>query len=173
MREFTKISGQFWIGHTGREIKRLGPECQITALYLLSGPSANAIGLYYLPLPTMAHETGLTPEKSRKALQQLVDLKFCTFDEISETVFVVNMARFQIGSRLKREDKRIIWIRRELEKMHSSPFFNRFLEIYGERFQLNGMGSGDEDTAPAPPRSPDMTAAQAQLELEERRKMAQ
>jgi len=173
MREFTKISGQFWIGHTGREFRRLGLECQVTALYLLSGPGANAIGLYYLPLPTMAHEIGLSMEKTRKALQQLVDLKFCVYDEISETIFVFNMARHQIGPRLKREDKKVVWVRREVEKMRSSPFFDNFLEIYGDRYQLNDLRSADEGTATAPPRSPEMTPAQAQIELEERRRMAE
>ena len=58
MRDYAIVSPRFWIGTTGRELRRLGPEVQVVALYLLTAPHSNMIGLYYLPIPTLCHETG-------------------------------------------------------------------------------------------------------------------
>jgi len=59
MRQFAQLRSGFWIGATGKQICRLGPELQLVALYLISAPGADALGLYYLPMTTAAHETGL------------------------------------------------------------------------------------------------------------------
>lgn len=95
MRTFAQVRPSFWHGTTGRQIRRFGPECQVLALYLISGPGAHALGLYYLPLPTVAHETGLTIKQVRNGLAKLVEINFCAYDDESEIVFVLNMARFQ------------------------------------------------------------------------------
>ena len=60
MRDYAKVSPQFWIGKTGKAIKKAGPEATIVALYLMTCPHANMIGLYYVPLMYIAHETGLS-----------------------------------------------------------------------------------------------------------------
>ncbi len=67
MRDYSKISPQFWTGRTGRLLREAGPDVQHLAIYLISCPASNLIGLYYLPLVTMSHETGLP-------LEPLVDL---------------------------------------------------------------------------------------------------
>jgi hypothetical protein len=169
MREFGKVLARFWTGQTGKEIRRSGTVCQIVALYLVTNPNANAIGLYYLPLATAAHELGIAVDEIRKALLRLRELKFAAFDEISETVFVFNMAKFQIGPSLKREDKNVPWIRREVAKMHYSPFYQEFVALHRDDYHLADLIS---TTAPLSERPSDMSAAQAQAELDERRKMA-
>jgi hypothetical protein len=136
MRQFAQVRPGFWTGPTGKQIRKLGLECQVIALYLITGPMANALGLYYLPLPMASHEIGLTVEKIRKSLQQLREIGFCEYDEESESVFIPNMARFQIAERLKNKDKQVTWVWRELEKLRNNPFFDRFLDIYGERYQI-------------------------------------
>src|SRR6266851_4571257 len=136
MRTFAQVRPGFWHGTTGRQIRRLGPDCQVLALYLISGPGAHALGLYYLALPTAAHETGLTLEQVRSGIAKLCEIEFCAYDDENEVVFVLNMARFQIGERLERKDNNITWIWREMEKMRSLPFFDLLLERYGERYQV-------------------------------------
>ena len=136
MRTFAQVRPAFWHGTTGRKIRQLGPEYQVLALYLISGPGAHALGLYYLPLPTVAHETGLTIEQVRIGIAKLWEIGFCLYDEESEVVFVPNMARFQIGERLERKDKNVTWVWREMEKLRALPFFDRLLEMYGERYQV-------------------------------------
>jgi hypothetical protein len=83
-----------------------------------------------------AHETGIPLDNIRKCFQLLSEIGFCEYDEADESVFVPNMARFQIADRLKSKDNQITWIWRELQKLRSNPFFDRFLDIYGERYQI-------------------------------------
>jgi hypothetical protein len=136
VRTFAQVRPGFWHGTTGRKIRRLGRDCQVLALYLISGPGAHALGLYYLPRPTMAHETGMTLEEVRDGIAKLCEIEFCAYDEESEVVFVLNMARFQIGERLERKDKNVIWVWREMEKLRDLPFFDQLLAMYGERYQV-------------------------------------
>jgi hypothetical protein len=79
---------------------------------------------------------GLAIETVRNSLALLSGIGFCDYDEESEFVFVRNMARFQIAESLKPRDKRVLWIYRELEKLRNCPLFDRFLEVYGEQYQI-------------------------------------
>jgi hypothetical protein len=148
MRTFAQVRPGFWHGTTGKQIRRFGPGCQVLALYLISGPGAHALGLYYLPLPTVAHETGLTIEQVRSGLAKLKEIKFCTYDDEAEVVFVLNMARFQIAERLERKDRKVTWVWREMEKLRDLPFFDLLLEIYGERYQVADYFRSDEASKP-------------------------
>ncbi len=136
MRDFAKLSAQFWIGATGREIQRLGTDCQVLALYLITAPNANALGLYYLPLTLASHETGLSIKRTENALKRLCEIEFCAYDNRSETVLVFNMARFQIGEELRLNDKRLTWVRRLLEKSKTSPLSRQFMVRYRDAYHL-------------------------------------
>ena len=136
MRTFAQLKPSFWYGTTGRQIRGFGPECQLFALYLISGPGAQALGLYYLALPTAAHETGLTIDQVRGCLAKLKEVKFSMYDDASEVVFVPNMARFQIGDRLSPKDKNVGWVWKEMEKLRGLPFFELLVEMYAERYQV-------------------------------------
>ena len=59
MREYAKVAPAFWTGETGRHL-RGDANAQRVAFYLMTCPSANMIGLYYLPLPVLAHEIGIS-----------------------------------------------------------------------------------------------------------------
>ena len=54
---------------TGRQLRAAGPDGMFVALYLLTNNHANMIGLYYLPLPYLVHESGLSLERASKGLQ--------------------------------------------------------------------------------------------------------
>ena len=69
MRDYGKISPSFWTGKTGKAIKAGGQEAVVVAMYLMSSPHSNMIGLYYLPMMYLAHETGLGFEGASKGLQ--------------------------------------------------------------------------------------------------------
>ena len=62
MRDYGKVSPQFWIGQTGKKLRSEGAEAQIVAMYLMTSPHANMLGLYYCPAMFIAHETGLDLE---------------------------------------------------------------------------------------------------------------
>lgn len=135
MRDYGIVSPQFWIGATGKSL-RGNPEAQVLALYLMTSPHANMIGVYYCPISHMAHETGLTLEGASKALQSLSEAGYCTYEEASETVFVARMAAYQIGDSLAAADNRVKSIRKDVEKIASSVLRAAFVAAYSEAFHL-------------------------------------
>lgn len=132
---FRKVSPRFWTGETGRQIRSLGHEVQVIAMYLLTCPSSDMSGLYYLSLPTLAHECGSSLEGASKGLQALQKLGFAHFDGASEQVFVVEMARIQIGEKLVLKDKKWLGIVNYLNSC-KSPFLQMFYDKYQVPYKL-------------------------------------
>lgn len=139
MRDYASVAPQFWTGKTGKKLREAGADAQRVALYLITCPSANALGLYYLPLPTLCHEVGISEEGASEALRRLFLAHFSHYDTSSEYVWVPEMARFQIGESLSAGDKRVKWIIKELMSLSKSPFFNEFLEKYRDLFKLQSV----------------------------------
>ena len=147
MREYGSISPRFWIGETGK-LLRGDPEAQVLALYLMTSPHANMIGIFHCPILYMAHETGLSLEGASKALTRLIQAGFCTYDEPSETVFVIRMAAHQIGERLKADDKRVLGVRREVDRIQVQALREKFVDLYAESFHL------ERKPLPSPSKAP-------------------
>jgi hypothetical protein len=136
MRRYSKVCPQFWIGETGRKLREAGQDALLVALYLLTNPHANMLGLFYIPASLMAHETGLSPEGASEGLRRAIDAGFCAYDESSETVFVYEMARYQIADQLLPSDKQCAGIQREYEGLPNNPFLAAFYEKYAKAFHL-------------------------------------
>lgn len=136
MRDYGVIAPQFWTGATGKRLKAAGPEAVIVAMYLMTSPHANMIGLYYLPTIYLAHESGLGLEGASKGLASCIEAGFCLYDEASEHVLVVEMARFQIGTDLKPGDKRSKGVANALSKVPQGALLSRFLNRYAVAFSL-------------------------------------
>ncbi|SUF57551.1 replication protein [Salmonella enterica] len=136
MRDYAKVSPQFWMGRSGRELRRAGPEAQVVALYLMTSPHANMLGLYYLPILFMAHETGLSFEGASKGLQSAIKAGFCSYDEASEMVWVHEMAAYQVGRALKPTDNQCAGVRREYAALPDNPFLSGFYEKYEADYHL-------------------------------------
>lgn len=137
MRDYSKVAPQFWTGDTGKALKKAGPEAVIVAMYLMTSPHANMIGLYYLPMLYIAHDTELGSEGASKGLARGIEAGFCTYDEASEHVFVHAMARFQIGERLAPNDKRCKGVENELAKAPKGPLRDAFVALYMDAFHLS------------------------------------
>lgn len=140
MRDYGRVTGRFWTGRTGKLIRSLPADTRsdtfVVALYLVTCPSSNMIGLYYLPLPTLCHETGLTTEGASKALRSLKKLDFAYYDEADEIVWVPNMAREQIGDVLEPKDNRHKGVLREMEQYKRTRLFAEFHGRYQAPFNL-------------------------------------
>ncbi|HUW38597.1 MAG TPA: hypothetical protein VMV91_14830 [Rhodocyclaceae bacterium] len=136
MRDYAKASPQFWIGTTGKKL-RGDPEAQVVAFYLISSPHANMLGLYYLPMAYLCHETGLSQEGASKALRRVRELGFCEYDEETEMVWVIEAARFQIADQLNPSDKQTIGISNELMKLPRTKLAAGFAEKYRDPFHLS------------------------------------
>lgn len=141
MRDYGKVSPQFWTGRTGRKIRALGAEAQVVAIYLMTCPGSSMIGLYYLPLPILAHETGIPLEGASQALRRLSEAGFAEYDDENEIVLVPTMARHQIGERIDPRDKRHLGVIREAEKLTYSRLFARWFALYREPYSLPEMRS--------------------------------
>jgi hypothetical protein len=139
VRDYSKVSPRFWTGETGRELRKLGKQTQVVAFYLFTCPSANMLGLYYLAMPTLCHETGSPLQGAMKALRSLKEVNFAYYDLPSEQVYVPNMAREQIGERLERRDNRHKAVLNELQRLRKTPFFNDFLHRYRVQFELQDV----------------------------------
>lgn len=141
MREYARVSPRFWIGDTGRQIKKLGLEAQVISLYLLTNPHSNMLGLYYLPITYLSHETGIPFEGASKGLQSLIEAGFCSYDFDAEVVFIHEMAFFQLGKSLKPTDNQCKGIKNAYDELPNNIFLNDFFEKYGEAFcMIEGRG---------------------------------
>jgi hypothetical protein len=146
VREYGKVFPQIWTGDTGRELKARGPECQLIAHYLITGPSANMIGIYHLPVAMICCHINLgsplvrplvSPfEAASEALQRVCETGFAEYDQPTEMVFVPRMAEFQIGPELKPGDNRIKNITKQLDAVRKCRFVKDFYAIYQVHYHL-------------------------------------
>lgn len=171
MRDYARISPGFWVSPEGRKIRRLGQGSFLLALYLQSCPASNMIGLYYLPLPTLCHETGLSEKEALKALRSLSEAQFAAYDLTSETAWVFDMAKSQIAAELNPNDKQCKGVWRELSRYKHTKFFKGFYELYRTTFHLpptDFLASSESSfQGPSRPlRSQDQAPVQAQEEAQ-------
>lgn len=135
MRDYSKVSPQFWIGKTGKSL-RGNPAAQVLALYLMTSPHANMVGVFHCPILYMAHETGLTLEGASEALQSLIEADFCTYEADSEVVFVHRMAAHQVGESLNPKDNQVKGMQKYYENMAPPLIKQAFYAIYSVAFCL-------------------------------------
>jgi hypothetical protein len=136
MRDYSKISSTFWTGKTGKAIRK-DKDAQIVALYLMSSPHANMIGVFNCPIGYIQIDTGLSEEGASKGLKRLIELDFCTFDGDLDTVWVHEMAKYQIGDELKETDNQIKGIRKQFENLPEGAIKQGFWDKYHEAFHLH------------------------------------
>jgi hypothetical protein len=154
MRDYAQVSPKFWTGPTGRQIRAMGQSAQLVAIYLLTGPNSSMIGLYYLPLVTLAHETNLEVAEARQVLAALSTIDYSHYDDLQETVWVVNMGFYQVGETVETRDKRWLALVRELLAYTNCPFFPRFLDLYGDAFHLREALQAPLDGTASPLQGP-------------------
>ena len=148
MRDYSKVSGAFWTGETGKKL-RANRDAQVVALYLMTCNHANMIGVFHCPLIYIAHEAGVSIEGASMALRSLSDASFCTYDEARETVWVHEMAKFQVDTALKIGDKRVAGIQKLFDSLSDGDLKRGFFERYAEAFHLVDNSASRE--APSKP----------------------
>jgi len=129
------VKPSFWTGATGRALRQ-DVDAQVVALYLMTSPHANIIGVFRCPIGYIAAETGRPIEGASKGLLKLVDMGFCTVDPETETVWIHEMARFQIGETLNGKDKRVKHVARFFADIENIRIKWAFFEKYGSAYQL-------------------------------------
>jgi hypothetical protein len=170
MRTYSVVNGRFWteMSRTGTAIREGGLDATALALYLVTGPHSNALGLYYLPLSTVSNDLRLTRQEVQRLLQLVCATGFARYFEEDSLVWIPRMAHHQIGPRLKRNDHRRAWALRELKKYEGTAAHGQFLRTYGEAYHLlpeaPPLHLVTEETRPAPkkPRKAASRMAEAQ-----------
>lgn len=136
MRDYAKAVPKMWHGRTFKALRK-SPEGLVVALYLMTSPSSNMLGLYAQPILYMAYETGLGEEGAMKGLQSCIEAGYCSYDEESEFVWVHEMASYQIASELKESDLRCKGIQKEYDSLADNPFLGAFFDKYKAVFHLS------------------------------------
>lgn len=151
MREYAKAVPRMWHGKTMKALRK-HPEGLIVALYLMTSPSSNMLGLFAQPVLYMAYETGLGEEGARKGLRQCSEVGYCSYDDESEFVWVHEMASYQIASELKATDLRCKGIQKDYDALPDNPFLGPFFDRYQSAFHLENRRVGEGATqAPSKP----------------------
>ncbi len=156
---YVKMHETFWTGETGRKIRALGLEAQVVAHYLINNRHANMTGLYLLPLMYISADTGIPIEAPSKplrspfngvndTLRSLCEAGFCSYDYDTETIFVHEMAKYQIGDYLRENDKRVKGIENILLEHSKCPLLNNFLDRYGDAYCLHGISPFEAPSKP-------------------------
>lgn len=70
MRDYGIVSPRFWIGETGRKLRKL-PDAQRIAMYLLTAPMAEMTGVFYCPVATILNDVGAPCEPLESPLKGL------------------------------------------------------------------------------------------------------
>lgn len=168
MRDYSKVSPQFWIGKTGKALRKHGFEAQMVGLYLLTSPHANMLGLYYVPQTYIAHETGLGMEGAMKGLQGCIEAGFCRYDEESEMVWVVEMARFQIADQLQPKDNQVKGVQNEYSSIPENPYLAAFFDMYAKAFCMT-----DKREVESPSQAPSKALVSQEQEQEQEQEQKQ
>lgn len=149
MRDYGQVSPMFWIGETGRALRK-NPDAQRVALYFMTAPSSEMTGVFYCPLLSILNDVGyfyllgspsegslegvVSPiEGVKQAIFELQRLGFCFYDFESEFVFVSEMARWQIAQELKPTDNRVVNVRKLVKAMPKNMaalFLKRYNDVY-------------------------------------------
>lgn len=152
MRNRSRTSPLLWTGSTGKQIRSLGRDAQVVAFYLFTSPGHNAIGLYYLPLPTLCHEIGMSEKAARKTLAELSTIDFAHYDDDTESVWVTGMAKQQLDE-LDERDHLVKWVRKMAEqarRIAAPHLFNAFLDRYRDSLHLDGIAPVPASPSQAP-----------------------
>jgi hypothetical protein len=142
MRDYSTFRSSFWTGETGKKLRK-DPDAQRLAAYLITSPHANVIGFYWLPIQYAHMETGLSEEGVLGALRRLSEMGFAHYDDALEVVWVVNMAREQLGiadgGKLKPEDNRGKAARKAADTVKRSRLYREFHNAYAEALSLSPL----------------------------------
>lgn len=131
---------EFWTGRTGRELRALGKDAQLLALYLVTNRHTNMLGLYRLLIDDIRHETGLGLKGIEAGLVAAAATDFGCFDSTTSFVWVKTMARFRMnvpaGEALDPDDKKVLALNKLYHKLEPNPFLGEFFDANHHMFRI-------------------------------------
>lgn len=108
------------------------------AVFLFTCQGVSPFGLYYKPLPTIAHETRRDPAWVREGMAELSKIDYCAYDETTGWVWVKQMAEYQFRPLpLKANNLMIRSVRRWYSALPRNPFMGAWWDRYHGEFRLD------------------------------------
>jgi len=128
------IEESFW---TDPEVRALSPSDKFLFLYLITNPHTHHSGIYYLPLPTIEFETGLSKKAIAMGLESLRHGMMIHTEEEKSLIFVKNMFKHQMkhGNKVNM----VKGLRSHFKLLHNSRLINEFLDIYKKSIDRMGI----------------------------------
>jgi hypothetical protein len=129
----------FWAEHVGRQLRTLGRDHQVLALYLWTAPTSNQYGLYYLPMDQLCAEAGFTANGANKVLESLAALEFAFYHRSEQWVWVKTLAQSSLmptGKLLPKTDNRIKGLHSWYGTVPDNPYLAPFFDHYDRAFYL-------------------------------------
>lgn len=166
MRDYAKALPVMWTRGSFRAL-RGKPVAQVLAFYLFTNPHTRMCGIFYLPLPTIVHETGLSLETVKETLPLLSELDMVHHDPAEDLFYLPAGARTQIGESLSRNDKRWKGLRRDLQGYSGHPFHLAFLRKYSDAYEMAEDLEDSEVTLAEAPSKPLRSQYQDQEQKQE------
>lgn len=132
-RKFAKIKPNIW---RSSKFRQMSAEAKLLGIYLMTNDYFQMVGIYRLPRYFMSKDTSLDQVSSEKALNELIALDFCQYDDDSEFIWVVDMALSQVAD--NPNAKQLKGAKDELARLHEDecPFVETFVEKYSVVFSL-------------------------------------
>ncbi|PDT24452.1 hypothetical protein [Rhizobium hidalgonense] len=135
MRKFASIPPKVWQA----DLKAVRGDIEAIAVHyhLTTSGHANMLGLYYVPVPYIAHEMGCPIEGASKGLNSLIRAGICAYDFALDLVWVCEMASDQVAPQLSPKDKRVKGIAEQLAMIPICPTSLGFYGRYRIPFHLH------------------------------------
>jgi len=92
---YRTVQGKFW---KDKKVRKLSSNEKLIFAYFITAPTAHYSGLYYVPKSVIHGETGLSEKVVDKALEKLEKFGIVKYDNDTEEVLVLNMAKHQVKS---------------------------------------------------------------------------
>lgn len=128
MRGYGKIPSNFWIT-TAKKLRGDATAINV-ALYLYSAPSANMLGLYYLPIDYIALHLGSSLEGAKKGLRRCIEGGFCGYDYENEVVWIHDFVKEDFINPLTPSDKRVKGAQTAYDLLPNCLFLKEFFDKY-------------------------------------------
>jgi hypothetical protein len=146
------VDAGFYSGHTAQVVRDAGRPTLLLYHYLVLNRFTNMIGLYRLTRGQIARDIALRDDELDAAWSVIDAEDFAHYDGLSDSVFVVNMARVRIAGLVEGRPptiSQISTVRRLCAKAVDNFFYPQFFDRYGARFRLNPLGDDAPDPKPS------------------------
>ena len=137
-----RFPAAFWSERQVEAFRTCDLKTKMLAIYLMTSPFGNKLGLYYLPLDMMRHHTGLSLQAVKKALTELNRRRFCFYDYEYHFVWIFDFIHTQIKFPLTSKG-----FRRHVDDLMrntpSLPFLGTFFKRHPELIEFGTVYHAD------------------------------